>query len=368
VTTCGLNWVKKINIESFLIETEHAELLHQPETCIANRLIQEVTSANPPFTTVRILSAYTSPNGVDILEAILSKVFAKEKSANAYISIGIDRKRTSYGSLDRLLQLKGMFPNLNIYIVHDTRLNYTFHPKVYTFESLTDAFLFVGSSNLTKAGLGSNYEIVAAFSVDLRKSTKTSYFDFVDSIEPYFTPTSGGWVQELTYDLMIALDKEGALAKSPSENKSKSASNIFGEGTIKAAHANVKFKKSLTKKKVKGPRIALQLTHWDTSPRHYETQVPKDVLRNGFFPKNDLTLVFPDGTERQATLSHYDYHSRIYNKEILDHLNPQEGDILMLTRISPHKFHVRLVKEKNAGNLINKLTKKSGKGKRWDWL
>jgi len=363
--------LKNRNLRKFLIETKHVELLHQPETSIANRLLEEVTNATPPFKTMRILSAYTSLSGVDVLEAILRRIFAKRSSANAYVSVGIDRKRTSYDALNRLLQLKGTFPSLHVYVVHDSRLNYTFHPKVYAFESPSVAVIFVGSSNLTRAGLGSNYEIVTAFSVDLHGLAGNSYNDFVKSIQSYFAPTPEGWVQELTYDLLVDLDNEGWLTRGDVEIKRyKSASEIFGRGSIEAAaNTGIKFTGFVLRGKPRDPQVALQLTHWDTDRRHSETQIPEDVLNNGFFPKDNLTLVFPDGTERQAKLSHYEYHSRIYNKEILDLMSPREGDVLMIARISSKKFRVRLVrKNKVTVGLLGKLSKKRGKGKRWGWV
>jgi len=364
--------LKSRKLRKFLIETRQVELLHQPETSIANRLLEEVTNANPPFKTMRILSAYTSLSGVDVLEAILRRIFAKRSSANAYVSVGIDRKRTSYDALNRLLQLKGTFPGLHVYVVHDNRLNYTFHPKVYAFESQSVALIFVGSSNLTRAGLGSNYEILTAFSVDLHGPVGDSYNDFVDSIKCYFAPTPGGWVQKLTYDLLVDLDNEGWLTRGDIQIKrDKSTSKIFGRGSIEAAaNTGVKFTGSRALRgKPRAPQIALQLTHWDTDRRHSETQIPEDVLNNGFFPKDNLTLVFPDGTERQAKLSHYEYHSRIYNKEILDLMSPREGDVLMIARISSKKFRIRLVrKNKVTADLLGKLSEKHGKGKRWGWV
>jgi HKD family nuclease len=355
----------------FLIETKHVELLHQPETSIANRLLEEVTNANPPFKILRILSAYASMNGVDVLEAILKRLFVKRRLARAFVSIGIDRKRTSYDALNRLLQLKGTFTDLHVYVVHDKRSNYTFHPKMYNFESRSVALILVGSSNLTRAGLASNYEIVTAFTVDLHGSARNGYNDFMKSIKPYFAPALGGWVQELTYDLLLHLNNEGWLTREDVETKrDKSISKIFGRGSVEAAaNTGVNFTRFVSKAKRRAPQIALQLTHWDTDKRHSETQIPEDVLNNGFFPKNNLTLVFPDGTERKTKLSHYEYHSRIYNKRILDIMRPNEGDVLMITRISSKKFRIRLIrKNKLTTNLLGKMTEKRGKGKRWGWV
>ncbi len=359
------------NLGNFLIETKNVEILHQPKTNIANRLIHEAANADPAFTKVKILSAYTSLAGVEIFAAVLKKLFLKNKSTEIRISVGIDRKRSSFDALDKLLQLKGMFSGLQIYIVNDNRVNYTFHPKVYVFESPSQARLFIGSSNLTKTGLSSNYEILTTFSVELQNCANDSYNNFISSIESYFNSTAKGWVKELTYDLLMELDKGGLLERRVSKSKiDKSSSKLFGRGQTKAIKTKVKFSSPVLKKRrSKNPQVALQLTKWDTDPRHSETQIPKDVLNNAFFPKNNLTLIFPNRTKKQAKLSHYTYHSRIYNKEILDYFNPQEGDVLIITRISQSKFSIQLVKKnKIRPGLLNKLNKRKGKGKKWGWL
>lgn len=160
------------------------------------------------------------------------------------------------------------------------------------------------------------------------------------------------------------------MRRGDSEDKhGRSTTKIFGSGSAEAPKTNVKLTGIVSKGKSKTPQIALQLTHWDTDPRHKETQIPEDVLNNGFFPNDNLILVFPDGTEKQAKLSHYEYHSRIYNKEILDVLDPKEGDILIIIRISSKKFRIRLIRKNRVrASLLRKLNRKRGRGKRWGWL
>jgi HKD family nuclease len=358
------------NIGNFSINTTNVQILHQPITNTANRIIYEVENAEPAFTKIKFLSAYTSVAGVEIFAAILRKLYSKNKSTESRISVGIDQKRTPFDALNKLLQLKGMFPNLQIYIVNDKRVNYTFHPKVYLFESSSYALLFIGSNNLTKTGLSSNYEISATFRVELQNGVSASYTNFIHSIDPYFNSTPKGYVKELNYDLLMDLDKNGFLQHSINKrNVSKSSSKLFGKGQTTAIKTQIRFSKHVSKISVKKPQVGLQLTKWDTDRRHSETQIPKDVLNNGFFPKDQLTLVFPNKKKKQAKLSHYTYHSRIYNKEILDYFRPKEGDVLEITRISKSKFGVKLVRKNKIGTgLLSKLNIKKGKGKKWGWL
>jgi HKD family nuclease len=188
------------------INPAHAKILQQPLASIANRLIAQVAGADPPFATLRILSAYTTLNGVDVFEKMLRTGFAKNNAIDVFLSVGIDQKRTTYDALNRLLQLKGEFGNLHVSIIHDERVNHRFHAKVYNFESNTNAFVFVGSSNLTRSGLTSNYEIVTVLHFDMNSSN--GYSDLVASLKPYFTPAPTGWVRELSWELLSALEKK----------------------------------------------------------------------------------------------------------------------------------------------------------------
>jgi hypothetical protein len=82
-----------------------------------------------------------------------------------------------------------------------------------------------------------------------------------------------------------------------------------------------------------------------------------------------LVLVFPRGFRKEAKLSHYRFHSRIYNKEVLDRLKPSAGDVLILTRRAPKVFGVKLVrKAKMSSALRGRLDQKRRHGKRWGWL
>jgi hypothetical protein len=330
-----------------------------------------VTTADPSFARLKILSAYATLNGVDIFEKILRIGHAKNNAIDVFLSVGIDQKRTTYDALNRLLQLRGEFASLHVSIIHDERINHRFHPKVYNFESDTNALVFVGSSNLTRSGLTSNYEIVTVLHFDL--SSTNGYPDFVASLNPYFTPATTGWVRELSWGLLSELEKKDWFAKRDEDEsereEGKAAPGLFGKGQIQVPKLDVEFTKVAQKRPPKAPEVALQLTHWDTDPRHSETQIPEDVLNNKFFPSDNLVLVFPQGSRKVAKLSHYQFHSRIYNKEILDRLKPSEGDVLILTRKSPKVFGVRLVRKgKVSSALQQKLDQKRGKGKRWGWL
>lgn len=361
--------MKKRRPGRFSVAGKKIEIFHQPETAIANRIINTLRNFDEPISRVRILSAYASLNGVDILNSLLEKIFARNRNCDVRVSVGIDRGRTSYYALEKLLQLKGRFTNLKVFIVQDERSGYTFHPKLYCFESPTSSVFFVGSSNLTRAGLNSNYEIATKLTLE---SSDEGYTDFLGSVDRYFVPITNGIVRELSYELLSSLQKRGALVSK--EREPRVASNLgklFGRGSIEAKSVKVEFSRPPTKKKVPRSEIGLQLTHWDTDPRHSQTQISIYLMRSGFFPNKVgyLRLVFPDGKSRDAMLSHHQFHWRIANGEILDRLRARENDVLIITKLSTQSFRVRKIAASNVTNdLMSRLDQKHGKGKRWGWL
>jgi hypothetical protein len=319
-----------------------------------------------------VLTAYASLNGVEILEETIKRAQTRLRTLplTAQVAVGIDRKRTSYKGLEKLLQLKGRFPNLQVSVVQDARIGYTFHPKVYDFESASGASLWIGSNNLTKWGLTSNYEFITVSRFDYSQSGRTEHAALMRSLDPYFTPVAGSWVQELTYTLLAELLKKGWITTKEREKpQGEGKGPIFGKGSAKSTKANMTFSAPPVTHKIKLPGIALELTHWDTDYRHSETQIPRDVINNGFFPNDELTLVLPGRVVRKAKLSHYTYHSRVYNKEILDRLHPKPGDILILTRLSPKIFRADVIQRGSVSpSLSSKLSQRKGKGKRWGWV
>lgn len=93
---------------------------------------------------------------------------------------GLDFKTTDSKSLQYFISLKKEYSNVKFYCFGDRKENKTsivFHPKIYLFEKHRETTGIVGSANLTRGGLISNFEVNTIF-----KETKPLYFSQLQAI------------------------------------------------------------------------------------------------------------------------------------------------------------------------------------------
>src|SRR4051794_29945645 len=86
-------------------------------------------------------------------------------------TVGLDFGSTSYEGLGSLLGLEGKGADITTHVFCDENPACTFHPKVFLFGNAERARLFVGSNNMTGAGLDTNVEIALGFSGALEDET-----------------------------------------------------------------------------------------------------------------------------------------------------------------------------------------------------
>lgn len=85
-------------------------------------------------------------------------------------TVGLDFSSTSYEGLSNLLDLENT-GNIKTYVFFDENRACTFHPKVFLFNNQKLARLFVGSNNMTGAGLNTNVEVALGVSGDVGNET-----------------------------------------------------------------------------------------------------------------------------------------------------------------------------------------------------
>lgn len=78
-------------------------------------------------------------------------------------TVGLDFGSTTYEGLSSLLDLGVGQANITTHVFHDENPACTFHPKVFIFSTVDQARLFVGSNNMTGAGLNTNVEAALRF-------------------------------------------------------------------------------------------------------------------------------------------------------------------------------------------------------------
>lgn len=182
----------------------------QPDNTVGEMLKELFTSQSPVYEKVWVVSAFVRPTAVqEYLAPYIEEV--KTKGVEINVVVGIDLQSTTAEALREIISL-----GINAKVFHDTNPSRTFHPKIYLFESKEQAELLIGSNNLTKSGLSTNYEA----------ATRTTYFfpedesDYLaakKSLERYLNP-SGITVQLLTEELVEILVARGKI---PTEKEAK---------------------------------------------------------------------------------------------------------------------------------------------------
>ncbi len=125
----------------------------QPLTSkVGDRLADLLTVAtNGDFSSVTLLAAFVKRAGVKRLEPSLQA--AKQAGVTITSVVGIDHRVTTREGLSDLYSISD-----ELFIVHSTRLDVTFHSKAYLFRGPTRATLIIGSSNITSGGMFTNIE------------------------------------------------------------------------------------------------------------------------------------------------------------------------------------------------------------------
>jgi len=139
--------------------------LNYPIGNIINQELQNATSA-------KIAVAFLKNSGLEVIKQSLNKCI--ENNGNVEIIAGLDFKTTDPKSMHYLIKLQKQSPNVKFYCYGDKKENKTsivFHPKLYLFEKGCETTGIVGSTNLTRGGLLTNFEVNTIF-----KEKKPLYF------------------------------------------------------------------------------------------------------------------------------------------------------------------------------------------------
>jgi HKD family nuclease len=141
---------------------------------IGNIINQELQNAQ----SARIAIAFLKYSGIKVIEKSLDQCLKNNGSVE--IIAGLDFKTTDPQSMHYLIQLQKSMPNLKFYCYGDkdvNKNNIVFHPKIYLFQGKRETTGIVGSTNLTRGGLMTNFEANVIF-----KESKPLYFSQLEAI------------------------------------------------------------------------------------------------------------------------------------------------------------------------------------------
>ena len=141
--------------------------------------------ADPQWTSFRAAIAFVKRSGTLFVRQPLQ---AFGNRAEVRISVGVDLNGTSREGLTDLL---GATEQGQIFVYRNNGPS-TFHPKVYLFESEQKADVLVGSGNLTRGGLYTNYEASLAVSLDLADQQDAAFLQVVRAaLDAWSQPLQG---------------------------------------------------------------------------------------------------------------------------------------------------------------------------------
>lgn len=175
---------------------------------------------------IDIASAWARASGVGLLWSPLTDLLARGGAVR--VVVGIDRENTSIEGLEMLLKLNG---EIELWVRHNEASS-IYHPKLYAVETATHCRAYVGSNNLTGAGLSANEELSALLSEAkggrLQASVAAYMQALVDPTDNIARPLDPAFLQQLV-DAGYVLPEARLRAKSArSRAANAKAGALFG--------------------------------------------------------------------------------------------------------------------------------------------
>ena len=194
-------------------------LIHHPEgeKRLGDFLVENLQKGS--WKTFRAAVAFAKCSGVKYLVKPL-KLFGVHGTTK--ISVGIDLEGTSAEALTDLLA--AVQPTGEVWAFHnpETSEHPTFHPKVYLFSNDNCAECFIGSGNLTKGGLFTNYEAFVHLHLDRSKSEDNKFLNHLETLLDNWSISANGTALKLTLEAIEELKASGDL---PTESEINAARN-----------------------------------------------------------------------------------------------------------------------------------------------
>lgn len=333
-------------------------------------LFNELNSvlAGGRYTSLRILMAYVSWDGISMINNELEKFY--ESNNTVEMIIGLSDGVSDPDTLRYLIQ---RFPKSNIWAFHTRNVRYTFHPKVYLFENTDELMVFIGSNNFTSGGLFYNSECCMKLHT-LKKENPQLCAEvnaIWDTYKSPHDPFSSGNIKKINHALL------GHYAKSIKRRPRKHIrdrkvpiDNLFANIILPSPPVKrMKRKKFKSRKKILagGKTLLMQVLN-ETGADGTQVQIPRDVISTYFDLKTSghqtIELQFIGKNIRPAVVCHFDNNThRISFPEVASCDRPL---LLKFIKLSKYLYSVELIRGRQYKNLITVCTKQTRYGaKKW---
>jgi HKD family nuclease len=134
-------------------------LVVQPTSIFGDLICAELASEHAGqlhWETFEFAVAWLNRAGAAKLRLAAERFLADAK--RIYATVGLDFGSTTYEALSTLLDIEDGSASITTHVFCDENPACTFHPKIFLFHNAKSARLFVGSNNMTGAGLSTNVE------------------------------------------------------------------------------------------------------------------------------------------------------------------------------------------------------------------
>lgn len=218
-----------------MIEFDNIEIINQPEGGKIGEKIKNELNKTEKYNKFYLLSAFVKKSGISRLKEDL--LYFKSKEGVVKSVVGIDQGGSSKEGLTLINELSN-----EAYIFHSDNKGMTFHPKMYILFGNEKAIIFLGSSNLTKGGLFSNYELNYKIELNLEDKENEMFFKsniierfnkYSDSTRELCDELDEGLIRELKENSNYKLGTEGFSIETPPPCEGRrDGKNIFGSEPI----------------------------------------------------------------------------------------------------------------------------------------
>lgn len=227
-------------------------------------------------------------------------------------TVGVDFGGTTYEALDIFLDLESEGANIVTHIFHDESPHSTFHPKMFLFSNAACARLFLGSNNLTGAGLYSNVEAAVRIT---RSIDHGLIRDAQIALASWRNESADTKPQRLTAQLLerlldygyVPTEEQLRASRAPSSQSSRSRDKqIFGRSRIEVAESEPAEpgKASAVEDAVNVEPVQSMLMRVRPRRNGRQLQISMSILQGSFM--NDVDEVFSahDGSRRRVGYDH----------------------------------------------------------------
>ncbi len=179
---------------------------------------------------IDIAVAWVRASGLRHLQEAM--IGALARGVRVRFVVGIDADNTSYEGLKGLIDIAATGPTGSmVSVIRHNEAGHIFHPKMYAFRSTKELRLFVGSNNLTQAGLFQNEEMSYRAKFTLPHKLENDLDTYIASL----MPPGGNLSRTLDAAFLSALRNNGYVngeqqlrAKAAARTATKRKNALFG--------------------------------------------------------------------------------------------------------------------------------------------